>query len=133
MSEDEESLALVRYGAGLSEKPAGKDWVADVAEEWARTDKAEAKQKPSFWQRAKQTFITETFQCLTASCVLVTIIGAIVVSFFYCKECLFAIMIFSACMCPFLPYYNIPLWTSILLITILGINYVHRDFTFIWK
>ena len=39
------------------------------------------------------------FQCLTASCVTIT--GAIVLSFFYCKECLFAVMVFSACMCPF--------------------------------
>jgi len=91
------------------------------------------KPKPSLYTRLKQKFISETFQCLFASSVLLVVMGLIVLSFFYCQQCLLGIMLLSACLCPFMSYWNIPLWTSILLITILGINFVHKDFTFIWK
>ena len=128
MNEDEESLALVCLSDAFQSRVDGKGGV-DFS-----LNKGESKEKkPSFWQRARATFIDETFQCVAASGILFFIIGMIVLSFMFCKECLFGIMIISACMCPFLPYYNIPLWISILLITVLGINYVHKDFTFIWK
>lgn len=126
MNADEESLSLVCYTEGLSSK-------VDLGKGRVDVSKGDSKDKPSLWQRMKRTFISETFQCISASGILIFIIGCIVISFFYCKECLFGIMVISACMCPFLPYYNIPLWISILLVTIMGINYVHRDFTFIWK
>lgn len=91
------------------------------------------KPKQSLYSRLKQKFISETFQCLFASSILVVVMSLIVLSFFYCQQCLFGIMILSACLCPFMSFWNIPLWTSILLVTILGINFVHKDFTFIWK
>lgn len=91
------------------------------------------KPKQSLYSRLKKKFISETFQCLFASSILVVVMSLIVLSFFYCQQCLFGIMILSACLCPFMSFWNIPLWTSILLVTILGINFVHKDFTFIWK
>lgn len=91
------------------------------------------KPKPSLYTRLKQKFISETFQCMFASSVLLVVMGLIVLCFFYCQQCLFGIMLLSACLCPFMSFWNIPLWTSILLVTVLGINFVHKDFTFIWK
>lgn len=89
--------------------------------------------KASIARRAQQRFVSETFQCVTACVVLIFVLGFVVVSFFYCQVCLFGIMVVSACLCPFMPYFNIPLWTSILLIVMLGMSYTQRPFTFIWK
>jgi magnesium-transporting ATPase (P-type) len=85
------------------------------------------------WKRFQRQFVSETFQCVGALFILIVVLGLIVLSFFYCQICLFGIMVFSACMCPYISYFNIPLWTSILLIVILGMAYTNRPFTFIWK
>jgi hypothetical protein len=90
-------------------------------------------QTPSLYQRFKRKFISETFQCVVASVILFVSLGLIALSYVYCQGCLIGILLISACMCPFVSYCNIPLWVSILLVTILGINLVHKDFTFIWK
>jgi len=89
--------------------------------------------RPTFYQRAKRKFISETFQCVVASAILCVSLGLIALSYVYCQPCLLGIVLVSACMCPFVSYCNIPLWVSILLVTILGINLVHKNFTFIWK
>lgn len=87
----------------------------------------------SSFKRMQRKLVSETFQCAVALVVLVLVLGLIVLSYFYCKICLFGIMTVSACLCPFLPYFNIPLWTSILLIVLLGMTYSQRPFTFIWN
>jgi hypothetical protein len=89
--------------------------------------------RPTYYQRLKRKFISETFQCAVASVILFVSLGLIALAYVYCQPCLLGIILISACMCPFVSYCNIPLWVSILLVTILGINLVHKDFTFIWK
>lgn len=86
----------------------------------------------SSYKLMQRRLVSETFQCVIAFGVLVLVLGLVVLSFFYCKVCLFGIMTVSACLCPFIPYFNIPLWSSILLIVILGMTYTQRPFTFIW-
>ena len=85
------------------------------------------------WRSVQRHFVNETFQCVSAVVILVLVLGLIVLSYFYCQVCLFGIMLLSACMCPYISYFNIPLWTSILLIVILGMAYTNRPFQFIWK
>lgn len=84
-------------------------------------------------KKMKRKFISETYQFVISVFVLIVVLGGVVVSYFYCPTCLFGIMVMSACMCPFLPYFNIPLWTSIVLIIVMGMTYTQRPFTFIWK
>lgn len=84
-------------------------------------------------KKMKRKFISETYQFVISVFILIIVLGAVVVSYFYCPTCLFGIMVMSACMCPFLPYFNIPLWTSIVLIIVMGMTYTQRPFTFIWK
>ena len=91
------------------------------------------KKEPSFVNRVKTTFINETFQCVTATMILVIVLGLIVLSYMFCQGCLVGIMLISACLCPFISYWNIPLWVSIVLVTLLGINLVHKDVIFMWK
>lgn len=91
------------------------------------------KREPSFLKRVKTTFVNETFQCVTATMILVIVLGLIVLSYMFCQGCLLGILLISACLCPFISYWNIPLWVSIVLVTILGINIVHKDVIFMWK
>lgn len=89
--------------------------------------------KDGVYKRAKRKFISETAQFLVSLFVLTVVLGLVVISYFFCPICLFGIMVMSACLCPFLPYFNVPLWTSILLIIMMGMTYTQRPFTFIWK
>lgn len=83
-------------------------------------------------KKAKNRFISETYQFVTSLFVLVIVFGLVILSYFFCPICLFGIMVVSACLCPFVPYFNIPLWASIILIIMLGMTYTQRPFTFIW-
>ena len=100
-----------------------------------RVDKKEKQQKQSqsHYESFKRGLVNETFQCVVALFILVLVLGGVVLSYFFCPACLFGIMVVSACLCPFLPYFNIPLWTSILLIVLMGMTYTQRPFTVIWK
>lgn len=89
--------------------------------------------KDSGIKKMKRKFISETQQFVLSILVLTVVLGMVVLSYFFCPMCLFGIMVMSACLCPFLPYFNIPLWTSIVLIIVLGMTYTQRPFTFIWK
>lgn len=91
------------------------------------------KKDSSFVNRVRTTFVNETFQCVTATMILVIVLGLIVLSYMFCQGCLLGIMLISACLCPFISYWNIPLWVSIVLVTLLGINLVHKDVIFMWK
>lgn len=96
-------------------------------------DKKDVKKPKSVFQRFQKGLVSETAQCLGSLVVLLIVLGSVVVAYFFCPVCLFGIMVVSACLCPFLPYFNIPLWTSIVLIVVLGMTYTHRPFTLIWK
>ena len=99
-----------------------------------KKDKVEKdNKKDGVYKRAKRKFISETAQFVVSLFVLTVVLGLVVISYFFCPVCLFGIMVMSACLCPFLPYFNVPLWTSILLIIMLGMTYTQRPFTFIWK
>ena len=99
-----------------------------------KKDKVEKdNKKDGVYKRAKRKFISETAQFVVSLFVLTVVLGLVVISYFFCPICLFGIMVMSACLCPFLPYFNVPLWTSILLIIMLGMTYTQRPFTFIWK
>ncbi len=64
-------------------------------------------------QRLKQKLVAQTYDFLFAVLILLTVTGGCVVSFLYCKPCLLGIVGLSFCLCPWVPYLNIPLWTAI--------------------
>lgn len=122
---DEESVPLCSLGEDAK--------VAVAVPVHALDDHEPPVKKKSVGVKIKDKFVGETEKCVVATLILFLVLGSIVLSYMFCTECLFGIMIISACLCPFMPYFNIPLWISILLITTLGISFVHRNFTFIWK
>ena len=56
-----------------------------------------------------------------------------VVSFFFCQNCLFALLIISACLCPFFHPMNAPLWLAIVLLTVGGWNFTMGALTVSWN
>jgi hypothetical protein len=126
--EDDEEVALVCPSKKLGAK-------ADYNNKDGTSKKKDDKEGDSFIsiQKMKQRLISQTYDCLIASIVLVVMLGLCAVSFFYCKVCLLGILILSACMCPWIPYFNIPLWTSIILLVFVGWNFTYKVFEFTWK
>jgi hypothetical protein len=43
------------------------------------------------------------------------------------------ILILSACLCPWIPYFNIPLWVSIAMLLVLGFHFTNKVFTLMWE
>lgn len=56
-----------------------------------------------------------------------------VASFVFCQECLFALLIVSACLCPFFHPMNAPLWLAIVLLTVGGWNFTVGALTVTWN
>lgn len=128
--EDDVEVALVcpAQAMGLTYPEKAKDARVDTD-----TKKASGKDDSFFSvQQMKKKLVDQTISCLVASIVLVLVLGGCILSFFYCKECLLGILILSACLCPWIPYFNIPLWVSIGLMIWLGFHFTQRAFTFIW-
>ena len=67
-------------------------------------------------QRLKQKMIVQTYDCIFAITILLVVTGVCVVSFLYCKPCLFGVIALSFCLCPWVPYLNIPLWIAIIML-----------------
>ena len=128
--EDDEEVALVCPSKKLGTQAKVKADYGDAA-----SKKKDDKEGDSYIsiQKMKQRLISQTYDCLIASIVLVVMLGLCAVSFFFCKVCLLGILILSACMCPWVPYFNIPLWASIILLIFVGWNFTYRSFEFTWK
>ena len=126
--DDDVEVALVCPSQGMGRTYVDKTNDADTEKKKASSN------DDSFFsvQQMKKKLVDQTISCLVASVVLVVVLGGCVLSFFYCKECLLGILILSACLCPWIPYFNIPLWVSIGLMIWLGFHFTQRAFTFIW-
>lgn len=95
-------------------------------------DDTEKEKKATLRQKLQQRLYEQTLHCIFSLSVLGVVIGGCVVSFFYCKTCLLGIIILSCVLCPWMPYLNIPLWISILMLVILGWHFTNGDFIFSW-
>jgi hypothetical protein len=64
-----------------------------------------------------------------------TILSILLCLVFYmtCKQCLFAILIFSACLCPFFHPMNAPLWLAIVLLIVSGWTFTTGALTVSWS
>jgi hypothetical protein len=66
-------------------------------------------------ERLRHKLINETTKCVLVTTVLIVTLGATILCAIYCPLCLPAITVLSCLMCGWAPYYNIPLWVSLLL------------------
>ena len=56
-----------------------------------------------------------------------------IISFAFCQECLFVLLIVSACLCPFFHPLNAPLWLAIVLLTVGGWSFTAGAMEIRWK
>ena len=84
-------------------------------------------------QSLKQSLISQTYSFIAASVVLTVVLTGCGLSYMYCRECLLGILILSACLCPWIPYFNIPLWVSIGMLLVLGFHFTNKVFTLMWE
>ena len=73
---------------------------------------------------------SQTFGVLCFTCASLLLC---VLAFLYCTECLFMILIISACLCPFFHPMNAPLWLAIVLLTVGGWNFTMGALTVTWN
>lgn len=128
MDEDDEEIALV-----CPSKKLGAQAKTKADEDLSAPRKGGAGDSFLSIQKVKQRLISQTYDCIIATIILSVILAACGLSFFYCKLCLLGILILSACMCPWVPYFNIPLWVSIILLVFVGWNFTYKAFEFSWK
>ena len=65
--------------------------------------------------------------CLTLTCIVLC-----AVFYMVCPRCLFGILIFSACLCPWFNSLNISLWLAIILLTVSGWSFSVGAFSIVW-
>lgn len=59
--------------------------------------------------------------------------GALVLCFIYCKLCLLGVVVGSACLCPYMPALNLPLWTALLMLIVFGWHATNGVFSMGWS
>jgi hypothetical protein len=79
------------------------------------------------------TAYAHTKECMISSCVVFTILGVCVIFYFFCIPCLLGVLAVSMCLCPFIPYFNIPLWISLLILLMSGWNLTRGHFSIVWS
>lgn len=83
---------------------------------------------------AKRTnYVAGQFRDLGVIILMVICVFSCLVSYFYCTQCLFGVLIFSACICPYYNAMNIPLWTAIVLLTLSGWSLTAGNLVVTWK
>jgi hypothetical protein len=83
--------------------------------------------------KMKQRLYAQTYECLIATAVVIVICGGCAASYAFCQPCLLGILVFSACMCPWIPYFNVPLWVSIIMLISLGWHFTVGHLTLTWQ
>jgi hypothetical protein len=65
-------------------------------------------------------FLADWFRRLAVMLMVVFSLALCIIFYFYCQNCLFFVVLVSACTCPFFHLMNLPLWVAIVLIAVGG-------------
>jgi hypothetical protein len=66
--------------------------------------------------------------CFTAAALVLC-----VAFYVFCPRCLFAVLLLSACLCPFFNAMNAPLWLAIVLLTLSGWSFTAGSLSVSWS
>jgi hypothetical protein len=93
------------------------------------------KREPSPYviQECRTRAYDEAFGNCGIMCFTLLAIILCLISFIFCKQCLFLILIISACLCPFFHPMNAPLWLAIVLLVVGGWNFTMGALTVTWN
>lgn len=67
-------------------------------------------------EKGRKKLVSDTVYCIVSVVTLVVVVGLCVLCYLFCIPCLFGIIAVSCCLCPWMTFFNIPLWLSILLL-----------------
>ena len=83
---------------------------------------------------AKQTQVTAgQFRDLGVMCIMFLTLVLCLVFYMICPRCLFGVLLFSACLCPFFHPMNAPLWLAIVLLTVSGWSFTTGALSVTWN
>jgi hypothetical protein len=77
--------------------------------------------------------LTEKFHDCGVLCLMLVSVGLCFVFYMVCPRCLFGILLFSACLCPFFHPMNAPLWLAIVLLTVSGWSFTTGALSVTWN
>lgn len=77
--------------------------------------------------------VRSQFRDLGVMLVVIICLAACVVFYFICPKCIFGILIFSACLCPFFHPMNAPLWLAIVLLIVSGWSFTAGNLSVTWS
>jgi hypothetical protein len=89
--------------------------------------------QPTLIENVSSQIKKATISCLISISVIILMLGACILSYFYCKSCLVAIVIFSLFFCLCVPGLNVPLWIGIVLLIISGYSFTNGKMTLVWN
>lgn len=78
-------------------------------------------------------YLTGQFRDLGVMCLMILCLVMCLVFYMICPQCLFGVLIFSACLCPFFHPMNAPLWLAIVLLTVSGWSLTTGALSITWK
>ena len=81
----------------------------------------------------RTSHLTGQFHDLGVMFLMFVCIALCLVFYFICPKCLFGILIFSACLCPFLHPMNAPLWLAIVLLVVSGWSFTAGYLSITWN
>jgi hypothetical protein len=77
--------------------------------------------------------LTGQFHDLGVMCLMLLCLILCLVFYMICPRCLFGVLIFSACLCPFFHPMNAPLWLAIVLLTVSGWSFSTGALSVTWN
>ena len=83
--------------------------------------------------RMSHALYVKTVECCVGSTVLVLMFCVCLLCYFYCIPCLLGIVAVSLCLCPFLPYFNLPRWISIVILVMSGYRLTNGHLSLVWE
>lgn len=91
------------------------------------------KNKKGFFQRAQEAFTDQTCKCVFSLLVLFVILGAVLVSAFFCPWCLVGIFFVGLCLIPHNAIWAIPTWVSLLFLILYLIQIFQKNYAFFFQ
>lgn len=78
-------------------------------------------------------YMADQFRDLGVMCLMMLCLVLCLVFYMICPRCLFGILIFSACLCPFFNPMNAPLWLAIVLLVVSGWSFTTGNLSIVWN
>lgn len=83
--------------------------------------------------RMSHGLYVKTVECFVGTTVLVLMLCICLLCYYYCISCLLGIVLVSLCLCPFLPYFNVPLWIALVILVVSGYRITNGHLSLVWE